>query len=255
MPQQIIEVDLESDARYAPFVKRYRQGEWRAPILLDLIKNDINRRGRAPAVLDIGCGRGFDDDLDLQRALAAHAGSFIGVEPDIGLEIGSHFTEVHRSSFEDAAIPPSSIDVAYAIMVLEHINVPQRFWHKVYEVLAPGGVFWGVTVDGRHAFAIASYWSERLRLKESYLRLLIGRRGEERYLNYPVRYRANTPRQLSAFVKQFCSCEILNFSREGQLRAAMPGGFKKLGDLYDKWVVMTKRPGALLVIRAVKCSR
>lgn len=248
----VFEIDPTSNPRYKPYIERYRSGEWRATIMRDLVLDQLSALGSEATVLDIGCGLGFDDSIDLQKSIAAASGKFIGIEPDPGVELGPHFSQVLRSSFEDSAIAPGSIDLAYAIMVLEHLQDPQRFWDKLHEILRPGGVFFGLTVDGRHPFSWASYWSERIGAKEAYMRLLYGRRGEGHYLNYPVHYRTNTPAQLERFVGRFGSCEAVSLSRAGQLRAAFPKVVWPLSDAFDAWIVRSGRSGTNLIVRAVK---
>jgi hypothetical protein len=89
-------------------------------------------------------------------------------------------------------------------MVLEHLPRPRAFWDKLHEVLANGGVFWGMTVDARHLFSRLSLWSSRLRIKELYLDHVLGRkRGDSWYKNYPTHYRTNTPRQIMQFAQAF----------------------------------------------------
>ncbi len=68
--------------RWAPYVERYRRGEWRDRILHDLILEDARQRGDGLTFLDIGCGHGFDGDVPLQRSLARAAGRYVGIEPD-----------------------------------------------------------------------------------------------------------------------------------------------------------------------------
>ncbi|CAN0488568.1 unnamed protein product, partial [Phaeothamnion confervicola] len=62
-------VDPSRDPRYAPFLTRYRSGEWRAPIFRDLILADAEQEN-CSTFLDIGCGRGFDDEPAIQQILA-----------------------------------------------------------------------------------------------------------------------------------------------------------------------------------------
>ena len=239
-------------SRYDAYLQRYRLGEWRARVVHDLIADDIRSKGRGSSVLDIGCGDGFDADLPLQQSLAALSGRYIGVEPDANVELGQHFSKVHRCLFEQAPIEPASIDVAIAVMVLEHVQTPELFWRKVSEILKPGGVFWGMTVDGRSLFAKASYWLEQTHGKELYLRLLRGRRGEDRYLNYPVFYRCNTPDQIQAQTGLFSEHDVINFVRVGQHRHAFPQWLYPLSDQFDRWIVKNNKPGTLLLVRVVK---
>jgi SAM-dependent methyltransferase len=247
-----METDSPGRERYGEYLHRYRAGEWRAPIIHDLIVRDIQSKGEGCTLLDIGCGRGFDDDLALQRSLASLAGRYIGIEPDPYVTLGSYFSEIHRCLFEEAPLGTGTVDLGFAIMVLEHIAEPQRFWDKVHDVLKPGGIFWGLTVDGRSIFSIASYWLERVHAKELYMRWLMGRRGEQRYLNYPVFYRSNTPRQLEKYTRAFAAYELINFARIGQHRPVVPHWLHPVSDRFDRWVVDHKRPGTLLALRVVK---
>ena len=247
-----IAVETAAHERYAPYLVRYRSGEWRDRILHDLILEDARALGRPLTILDIGCGRGFDDNLELQQSIAKHARAMIGIEPDPEVETGPHFTRVHRCLFEDAELQPASVDIAYAVMVLEHLANPQSFWDKLHEVLVPGGVFWGLTVDSRTPFAVASYWSERLRLKNIYMRSMWGNRGEDRYLNYPVHYMTNSPRQVEPYVERFSTCEVINFSRSDQMSRVLPGALLPVARCYDDWIIRTGRPGTLLALRVTK---
>ncbi len=130
---------------------RFRCGEWRATVFQDLVLADI-RRSVSPTVIDIGCGSGFDDSRDLQIALAQSAGRYIGIEPDPGVALSNIFAETHRCLFEEAPLQAESVDVAFCVMVLEHLEHPQAFWDKVHAVLRPGGVFWGFSLDARFYF-------------------------------------------------------------------------------------------------------
>ncbi len=145
-----------------------------------------------------------------------------------------------------------SIDVAFAVMVLEHLADPARFWGKLWEVLRPRGVFWGLTIDARHWFCHASLFAERLKLKDLYLNVLFGKRGTQRYENYPTYYRTNSPQQILPCVRRFRSCEFINFAREGQLRFYFPRVLHPLANWLDRRAVRNGQPGALLAVRVVK---
>jgi hypothetical protein len=138
-------------------------------------------------------------------------------------------------------------------MVLEHLERPTPFWDKLYHVLVDGGVFWGLTVDARHWFCQASLWTERIGIKDAYLRLLRGPRGSAfRYENYPVHYRTNTPEQITRYARRFRIRECINFAREGQLVDCFPRWLHPLSRLLDRQAIRQGRPGPLLAIRAVK---
>jgi SAM-dependent methyltransferase len=235
----------------AQFHDRYRRGEWRDTIFRDLILQDIAGRQR-PTILDIGCGRGFDGDVAVQSSLAAVALRFIGIEPDQSIALPDHFTSAYRHRFEDTEIDAKSIDIAYAIMVLEHLREPRTFFEKLHEVLVDGGVFWALTVDDRHWFCKCSRGFEVLRLKEAYLRLILGRRGEQRYENYPVFYRCNSPARIAHFSERFSQIQCFNFSRIGQCDFYLPKALRPAAAALDRWAIRHNAPGTLLAVRLQK---
>jgi SAM-dependent methyltransferase len=246
--------DGEQGFDWSPYIDRYRRGEWRAPIFRDMIRADLQRLRpfRPPVLLDIGCGSGLDDDVRLQASLAAEAGRYVGVEPDAIIKTGAVFHAVHHCSFEAAPLEPASVDVAFAVMVLEHVNAPVAFWDKLHTVLRAGGVFWGFTMDARHYFAKASLLAKKFQIKEWYLDRLHGRKGKERYENYPVYYQCNTPERLERLARRFRSRIILNFHRVGQLDYFFPTRLRWLGRSIDRITARRGSPGSILAVRVVK---
>lgn len=242
----------DSSPTWQPYRDRYRQGEWRDRIFRDMVLADARRLSPQPTLLDIGCGKGFDTDVPLQESLVAVAGRYIGIEPDGGVVPGSYIPEVQRCLLEEATIAPASVDVAFAVMVLEHVPRPQPFWDKLHEVLKPGGVFWGFTMDARHWYCAASHFLDRMQLKELYLSFLLGQRGSDRYENYPVHYRCNSPQQLARFTRRFRSVECINFSRVGQINSYFPRPLRGVVSLVDRLAQARRQAGTLLAVRAVK---
>ncbi len=236
-------------ANWELFRERYRSGRWRAPLFRDLILADVLARSPGPTLLDIGCGRGFDDDPRLQASLARHANHYIGVEPDAAAPLADCFDEVHRCPLEHAALAPGSVDVAFSVMVLEHLRRPQSFFDQLHMALAEGGVFWALTMDARHWFCTASMAIGRLGVKGLYLDWVWGR---GRYRNYPAYYRANTPAQIRQLARRFRDARCANFAREGQLDPYLPRSLRPLGRLLDRREVAGKRPGPLLAVRLEK---
>lgn len=234
------------------FLDRYRSGEWRAKIFRDLVLQDIKTLGTSARAMDIGCGQGFDNCIKLQSSLAQAAGAYVGVEPDSAVDVGPHVQQLHRSFFEDAPHPDNSIDVAFCVMVLEHIQEPARFWNKLLQILAPGGVFWGFTMDARHPFRKFSMGMQHARIKDIYLRLLKGKRGDERYANYPTYYRCNSPEAIAKYSGGFSRVETFSFSREGQLDYYLPKPLRGVMRWLDRRAIARNKPGTLLAIRAEK---
>lgn len=244
-----------ADQRWASYVSRYAKGEWRARIFRDMVLADaqvLKDDQASLAILDIGCGGGFDDDKSIQEEISHCAGQYIGIEPDQDIELGKEFTSVCRCTFENADIAPASIDIAFAVMVLEHIQDPALFWDKVHKVLKPGGVFWGFTVDARNWFVGASTVTEKLGIKDRYLDALHGKKGEERYENYGVFYRTNRPSQVRRYADRFSEVTSINLTKVGQLDFYLPRRLKRFGRILDRIAMRVGWPGAILVVRARK---
>jgi len=211
---------VEWSARLA----RLRTNEWRTPIFFEIVSQEIKTRSGAkrPTVLDIGCGLGFDCEVRYQQALSTQAGKFIGIEPDRAIDPPKFFSQVYHTTLEQAPIAPGSVDVAYAVMVLEHVADPAAFWTRLHEILAPGGVFVAFSVNGAHWFAPIARVMSIVKLKTKYLNLLQGKRGTERYEDYPVYYRTNTVRQIRRHARQFRTVRTDLFGAIGNVASYAP---------------------------------
>lgn len=240
---------------YDDYVSRYRSGEWRSTIFCDMLIADLQRIGPAATVVDIGCGSGFDGSAELQQKIAAHAGTYIGVEPDPEAEIRPFASVVHRALFEAAAIAPASVDLAFSVMVVEHVAEPRAFVEKAADVLKDGGVFWAFTVDLRHWSAWGSFAMERLGFKDSYLDRLQGKRGTERYANYPVHYKLNTPRAVSTHAAAFHHVDFINLSRVGAEDFNIPPRLRAVSHVVDHALEALGAPGSNLAFRMVRRPR
>ncbi|MBC8145602.1 MAG: class I SAM-dependent methyltransferase [bacterium] len=239
--------------RWQPYIDRIQQGEWRSVVLRDMILDDIKQQGLIkPVLMDIGCGHGFDTSTELQQSLADIAGEYIGVEPDREITLQPFITSAHRSFFEDAAVPDQSVDMAFCVMVLEHIPDPQKFWNKVHATLKPGGVFWALTVDSRHWFALGSQAMEAMHIKDAYLRATHGERGEERYENYPVHYRTNSPRQIERLSRAFSDRSVYSVFQPGSIGYYFPKLLKPAAELACKLTHTVTGVGNNLIVRAQK---
>jgi SAM-dependent methyltransferase len=245
--------DVDAAEPWTVYLQRYRAGQWRDRIFHDMILTDAERLGPQRTILDIGCGAGFDGSVPLQQSIAGASGRFIGVEPDPAVPLGDYFSETHRCTLEEAPLAAGSIDLAYSVMVLEHLPHPQPFWDKLHEVLGVGGVFWGLTIDARHLFSRLSLCADRLGVKNFYLDRVLGPAADQgRYQNYPTHYRTNRPRHVQRLARAFRSCDCISFSRVGQWSAFLPRGLRGLADHIDRIAIRRGWPGTLLIIRAIK---
>ena len=240
--------------RWQPFIERYAKETWRAPVFRDVILEEIRgckERGLSPTVLDIGCGKGFDDAPELQRSLAEASGRYLGIEPDPDILLENHFTQTFRCLFEDAPLAPDSIDIAFSVMVMEHIEHPQLFWDRLYGALKKGGVFWGFTVDARNPFVFFSLAMERLNIKDWYIRKL-RKQEAERYENYGVHYRSNSPDTVRAFARQFSRVEFPPFRSKETFAYYLPRGLRWVGLTWNAISGALKLPGSILIMRVEK---
>lgn len=156
---------------------------------VELLLGSPQFKGR---VLDIGCGGDLPAALN---SITGRYGSLDGVDPSP--EVAQHplLDQRWHAPFETSSVPSATYDCAYAYNVLEHITDPVPFFRKVHEVLKPGGVFWALTPNGRHPFALLSRSIERIGLKP-FARRKIGRdeaTGTMAVNDYPAYYRCNRP--------------------------------------------------------------
>jgi SAM-dependent methyltransferase len=238
--------------RFAVQWERYASGEYRAPVFADVVLLELQSLGEGASVLDIGCGGGFDGDVGLQARIGAAAGRFIGVEPADDITPDACFAEIHRCTLEQAPIMAGSIDLAYAVMVVEHVSDPRGFVDSVARVLRRGGVFWAFTVDARYWTAWASALLDRARLKAPYMNVLLGSRGVERWQNYPVEYKLNTPARVARHCGQFTRVESLSLHREGGEATSLPAPLRGANRWLGKTLATLGLPGPNLVVRLVR---
>lgn len=237
------------------YLSRYAAGEWRAEVFADMVASDLRRFGPDCTVVDVGCGDGFDDSEALQRRLVQLAGYAIGVEPDPDTQVADCFHQVHRTILEEAPIRPATVHVAYAVMVAEHVPAPDRFMAKIADILVDGGVFWSFTVDLRHWASWASLLLEKVAVKDFYLDRLHGKRGEDRYSNFPVHYKLNTPAAAVRHASSSLHVETINFARIGAEDFNLPRILRPVNHVVDRFLGAVGAPGSNLVVRTTRLPR
>lgn len=242
-------------SRLNEYRRRYRGAEWRAAIFADMVLDDLRELGPLSTVLDIGCGGGFDGAVAFQELIASKCQCYVGVEPDLAARPADCFSSVHRALFEDAPVPTNSVDLAFGVMVVEHVADPLRFMTKVADVLKDHGVFWAFTVDCRHWSTWSSMLMEKSRVKTAYLDAMHGRRGEQRYANYPVHYRLNSPRSIARYARAFVSIEVINLARVGAEDDNLPRILHPINHWLDQILERVGAPGSNLAVRLVRDER
>ena len=241
-----------SDQQWAAYFEQARQGKDRSILFHEMVSAELARCGPGATLLDIGCGRGIGGGRVLQESLAAAAGRFIGIEPDRDVAVSDCFCQVHRCTLEEAPLEAGSIDVAMAAFVLEHVADPASFFRKLHEVLGRRGVFWAMTIDKRHPFALLSNLAQRMWLKRPLLAWV--RRGgpAENVETYPTFYRSNTPRALARHAAAFGERRWLSLNYVGQHDAYLPQVLHRFAHAADRMARSLRLPGPTAIVRLSK---
>jgi len=167
----------------------------------DLLRDEVSRLSSTSKVLDIGCGSGIGRESTTQESIASQVEALWGIEPDPEITVPDCFSRVWRSNLEDADIPKQSIDLAYAFMVLEHVENVPAFMERLADSLKPGGVFFAGTINAKCFFAKVASLSGRLGLQEAVLK--IARPQALKDYHYPAVYRMNTRGTWAQLAKEY----------------------------------------------------
>ena len=176
----------------------------RRQLLVHLIVEELQLMRAPRRVLYIGCGKGIGRESDggpYLREVRRHCEELWGIDPDPSVyptdDILDRFDHV---AIEESSLPFESCDLAYSCMVMEHVEDPAGFFRGVFHALKPGGVYLFLTPNGAHYFTRLAKLCHRLRIDEFVLRAIFGKKLEE--YHYPVRYRTNTPAQISDYARR-----------------------------------------------------
>jgi len=107
---------------------------------VNAIRDEARRLGRAPVVVDVGCGRGWLKRL-ADRFVSAE---WIGLDGRVDHpELPSAgYTGVHQCDFEKhLPVETGRADIVVSLHVFEHLHSPGRAMEEIRRVLRPGGVF------------------------------------------------------------------------------------------------------------------
>ncbi len=103
-------------------------------------------------------------------------------------------------------------------------------------------------MDARHYFTRASQLTDALGIKDAYLNLLRGERGTERYENYPVFYRLNSPKQFLRHAAGFRRIDFISLARVGQLDHYVPRQLRFLTNFIDRATMRRGQPGSIFIV-------
>src|SRR5690349_12050243 len=145
-------------------------------------------------VLDLGCGRGGVAEVVWRDVRLA-----AGVDPDIA-SLTSHRAAgmpVVRAVGEKLPFAADSFDVVVSVWVLEHLADPVSTFIEVRRVLRPGGHFIFLTPNLRNPLMVMNRLGQAIpALQRRLVPRVYGRDGAD---TFPVRYRANTERDIKTY--------------------------------------------------------
>jgi SAM-dependent methyltransferase len=148
-------------------------------------------------VLDIGCGVGNIAPFSWQD----HPGvELFGIDPNPDAERNAN---LHRfellTDFGHWPVEDSSVDLAIARYVLEHVEQPDEFFANLDRVLKPGGRFIALTPNRFHPAVMVSGMLP-LRAKQRILKSTADIDDSDVFATW---YRLNTTRQLRRYAQKF----------------------------------------------------
>ena len=145
-------------------------------------------------VLDLGCGRG-----GVAEAVWRDVRLAAGVDPD-SASLTSHRAAgmpVVRAVGENLPFAADSFDVVVSVWVLEHLADPISTFIEVRRVLRPGGHFVFLTPNLRNPLMVMNRLGQAIpALQRRLVPRVYGRDGAD---TFPVRYRANTDRDIKTY--------------------------------------------------------
>jgi SAM-dependent methyltransferase len=144
-------------------------------------------------ILDLGCGRGGVVELFWREVRLA-----AGLDPDTPSlsEHRSAGMPVVRGVGESLPFADGSFDLVVSVWVLEHLASPEATFAEVARVLEPGGHFVFLTPNLRNPLMLVNRIGRAL---PGLQRRLVPRvYGRDEADTFPVRYRANTQRDIRA---------------------------------------------------------
>jgi SAM-dependent methyltransferase len=182
---------LDAQNSYRDRYRAIRPG-WRpsGDELEAIVRGYVTRDSR---VLDLGCGRGGVAEVIWQDVRLA-----AGLDPD-SRSLAEHRAKgmpVVRATGERLPFAVDSFDVVVSVWVLEHLADPLETFIEVRRVLRPGGHFIFLTPNMRNPLMLVNRIG---RAMPALQRRLVPRfYGRDEADTFPVRYRANTERDIRA---------------------------------------------------------
>src|SRR5690348_9032411 len=183
---------LDAQNQYRDRYRRLRPGWSPSGDQLEaIVRGHITRDSN---VLDLGCGRGGVAEVVWRDVRLA-----AGIDPDLASLTGHRAAgmPVVRGVGENLPFATGSFDVVVSVWVLEHLADPMSTFIEVARVLRPGGHFVFLTPNLRNPLMVMNRIGKAL---PGLQRRLVPRvYGRDEADTFPVRYRANTERDIKAY--------------------------------------------------------
>ncbi|MGH3506019.1 MAG: methyltransferase domain-containing protein [Nocardioidaceae bacterium] len=204
------------------------------------------------SVLNVGAGRNHSGIL---RPVLRRSPYVVGIDPDASINRNPTLDERHQQRLEDfAADNAERFDVVFSVYVLEHVTDPDRFLAACAQVLRPGGVHFGLTLNMHQYFGLLTWASSRLGVAEPLLRRM---KGEETLANYhfPTHYRLNSIGRLTRGLDRvgFGSVEFRCYDQSKRYAWYLPESLAWFSTAYTRAVYALHAPRLMghLSFRAV----
>lgn len=227
----------------------FRHTTPRGKVFARLVREHCAGLTRPVRVLDIGCGRGIERDIESTRTIRPVVDEFWGIEPDPSVTPPEGvFDNFQHALLEDAKLPENYFDLAYSFLVMEHVADPDSFMRAVARTLKPGGVHMFGTINGVHYFARIANFLRAIKLDEVILRIVRGKSEVDEY-HYPVQYKINKTRDIDRYAAAhgFEKPDYV-FIEERGADKYFPGPFKVILHALNKKRDIIRTPESLLIV-------
>lgn len=210
--------------------------------------------GPSSVVLDVGCGRGAyaEDPVGIRRGLRifkGKVGRVIGIDVDPAAAENPFLDEFRPFGGGEWPVPDSSIDVAVADCVLEHVPDPPSFFENAHRVLRSGGVLCLRTTNAWSYVALAARLVPNRHHAHVTARVQERRKAED---VFPTLYRCNSVPKLRRALERH-GFEGVAYGYEAEPSYLEFSRFAYgIGVLHQRLAPRLFRPALLAFARAIK---
>jgi SAM-dependent methyltransferase len=191
-------------SRVPSLIEKYF-GDWEHPYRR--FEREVDARiGPGCTLLDIGCGR----TAPVLQKYRRRGLNLIGIDC-VEFPTSIEGVELHNADITSTALPSSTVDVAMARSVIEHVSDPLGAYREIYRILKPGGHFIFLTANfwdyaSLIAHALPNRWHPKI------VQIVEGREPED---VFPTMYRSNTRRKIHMLAQQ-SGLKVAQFEYLGQ---------------------------------------